>query len=76
MVTTLTSKGQLTVPLDIRQRLRLHPGDKVDFVVTPDGRVEFVPVRRSIRELYGCLKPSRHVTLEEMDPERSHEYRD
>ncbi|WP_137814552.1 AbrB/MazE/SpoVT family DNA-binding domain-containing protein [Gandjariella thermophila] len=33
----LTSKGQVTIPLDVRRRLDLHPGDEVEFVVTDDG---------------------------------------
>ena len=32
----LTSKGQVTIPLDIRQRLGLRPGDEVEFVVEDD----------------------------------------
>jgi len=31
MIATLTSKGQITIPLAIRERLRLKPGDQLDF---------------------------------------------
>jgi AbrB family looped-hinge helix DNA binding protein len=34
---TVTSKGQITVPKAIRDLLRLHAGDRVDFVVQDDG---------------------------------------
>lgn len=37
-ITTLTQKGQATIPLAIRKKLDLHPGDKIEFEVT-DGEV-------------------------------------
>lgn len=43
MVTSrLTSKGQVTIPKPVRDRLGLQPGDEVEFVASPDG----VRVRR------------------------------
>ena len=38
-VAKLSSKGQLTIPQDIRTKLRLKQGDKVVFVEEPNGRV-------------------------------------
>jgi len=68
MVTTITSKGQITLPMAIRQRWRLRPGDKVDFVVRKDGKVEVSPLRGSIRSLKGCApRPARPVTLARME---------
>ena len=40
MNATLTSKGQLTIPKAIRDRLGLKPGDRVDFSQTGEGVVE------------------------------------
>ena len=37
-LTTISSKGQITVPLEIRKRLGLRPGDRVEFVVD-EGRI-------------------------------------
>lgn len=66
---TLTSKGQLTLPKAIRERLRLQPGDAVDFVVAPDGEIYVRAGRIDVGELRGMLrKPGRKtVTLGEMD---------
>ncbi len=68
MLSTLTSKGQITVPSAIRKQLKLQPGDRLDFVLREDGHIEVVPVRGSITMLKGCVpKPKRPVPLEEMD---------
>ena len=68
MITTLTSKGQLTLPADIRRQLNLKPGDKLDFTLLDDGRVEVTPVRGSMRDLKGSLpRPKRTVSLKQMD---------
>ncbi len=41
---TITSKGQITIPKDIRALLDLNTGDKVSFVVDDRGLVNLVPV--------------------------------
>jgi antitoxin PrlF len=41
---TISSKGQVTVPLDVRNRLGLKPGDRVEFVVE-NGRTTIRPAR-------------------------------
>lgn len=41
-LTTISSKGQITVPLEIRKRLGLRPGDRVEFVVD-EGRTTIRP---------------------------------
>lgn len=64
----MTSKGQITVPKDIRQKLRLKSGDRVRFIVEDDGRVRLLPAKRDISELVGILpKPKRRFSLEELD---------
>ena len=64
----MTSKGQITVPKDVRLKLGLRPGDRVRFIVEDDGRVRLLPAKRDISELVGMLpKPKRALTLEEMD---------
>ena len=39
MSTTLTSKGQVTIPKQIRDALNLEPGSLVEFTVNRDGEV-------------------------------------
>ncbi len=43
MSTTVTSKGQVTIPKRVRDRLGIRPGSKVDFEARPDGQVALVP---------------------------------
>ena len=66
---TLTSKGQTTIPKEIRDFLGIGPGDKLDFVVESDGRVILRAATLDVRQLRGMLKRSgrKAVTLEEMD---------
>ena len=67
-VATLTSKGQTTIPKDIRDHLGIHSGDKLRFLIEADGRVVMLPATLSVRDLKGSLpKPVKPVSLEEMD---------
>ena len=43
MCATLSSKGQVTIPVETRDMLRLNAGDKIDFVVFDKNRVEMMP---------------------------------
>jgi AbrB family looped-hinge helix DNA binding protein len=64
----VTSKGQITVPKDVRVKLGLKPGDRVRFIVEDDGRVRLLPAKRDVSELMGILpKPKRSYSLEEID---------
>lgn len=66
MTGTLTSKGQVTVPVEIRRFLNVGPGDKLLFARTGD-RVEIVPATTSVKQLKAVLpKPARRLTLEQM----------
>lgn len=52
---TLTSKGQTTIPKEIRDYLKLHPGDQIDFIIQDDGMVSLAPARIDARELRAIL---------------------
>ena len=57
-ISTITSKGQTTIPGEIRRHLKLKPGDRVEFVVEPDGKVVLVPATIDVSELKGLLAPA------------------
>ena len=64
----LTSKGQTTIPKDIRKRLNLHPGDRPEFVIDEEGRVLVLPASIDASELAGMLKsPAWPVGVEDMN---------
>ncbi len=63
----LTSKGQITLPKSVRDRLRLSAGDRVEFIETEAGFVLHTATR-DIRELKGILpRPRRPVSIEAMN---------
>jgi AbrB family looped-hinge helix DNA binding protein len=66
-VATLTSKGQTTIPRDVRRHLGLKPGDKLRFVLDDDGRVVIVAATLPVAALRGVLPaPPKAVTVAEM----------
>jgi antitoxin PrlF len=65
---TVSSKGQITIPADVRHALHVDTGDRVEFVEVEPGRYEFVAATRSITELKGMFgKAKRIVSIEEMN---------
>lgn len=66
---TMTSKGQVTVPREIREALGLKAGDKISFVALGGSRAAIVPRNRSVEDLFGMLyDPNRPpMTIEEMN---------
>jgi AbrB family looped-hinge helix DNA binding protein len=65
---TLTAKGQTTVPREIREHLGLKPGDKIDYEIAADGSVRLRTRKVRLADLAGILgKPSRTASIEEMD---------
>ncbi|MCB1890815.1 MAG: AbrB/MazE/SpoVT family DNA-binding domain-containing protein [Rhodocyclaceae bacterium] len=68
MEATLTSKGQITIPKAVRDSLKLHVGDRLEFLVDPDGSVRIVPATRPVTELKALLRsPAQALSLEEID---------
>ena len=68
MQATITSKGQVTLPKPVRDRLRLRPGDKIDFILEEDGCLRVAPVTASVTQLKGMVpKPESSISLEAMD---------
>lgn len=68
MLSTMTSKGQVTIPKPARDALHLSPGDRVEFVLDDEGRLFLLSATRPVQSLKGMLpKPAAPVSLEEMD---------
>ena len=68
MTVTVSSKGQVTLPLEARRRLGIRAGTQLEFIIRDDDRLEVVKVGGSVRDLKGALgKPRRRLSLEEMD---------
>ena len=65
---TVTSKGQVTIPVEIRRKLRLHAGSKIDFIENKAGEMVIRSKTGDIRELYGFLKyDGAPLTIEQMN---------
>ncbi len=65
---TMTTKGQVTIPLDVRQRMGLGAGDRIEFVELESGEYAIKPAIDDVRSLKGLLrKPSKPVTIEDMN---------
>lgn len=64
----MTTKGQLTVPADVRADLRLRAGDRISFEKAEDGLYRIRPVKGDIMRLAGVLKyDGPPVTVEAMN---------
>ena len=66
---TITSKGQTTIPKEVREHLKLQSGDQIDFLIRSDGTVVLRPATRHVRELKGILhrKNMKAVSIDAMN---------
>ena len=66
---TVTSKGQVTIPKTIRDHLHVRAGDRLDFVVDEEGQVVVQAIQSRLDELWGMLheRGRRAVSVEDMD---------
>ena len=65
-ISTLTSKGQVTIPAEVRKRLGLHPGDHVGFIVDGGG-VRLVRKESRIEAAFGICKTKTSLSLDDME---------
>ncbi|MCY7304884.1 MAG: type II toxin-antitoxin system PrlF family antitoxin [Rhodoferax sp.] len=64
---TITSKGQIAIPANVRQSLNVAVGDRVEFVQLEPGQYLFVAANRSVTELKGMFGKARTVvSIDEM----------
>lgn len=65
---TLTSKGQITIPADVRHDLKVDAGDRVEFILIAPGRYEFVAATQNVTALKGMFgKPTKTVSIDDMN---------
>lgn len=66
---SITSKGQVTIPKEIREYLKLKTGSKIDFIIDEDGQVKVIPLNVPVETLSGMLhRPGmKAATIEEME---------
>ena len=66
---TITAKGQTTIPKAIRDYLKLRPGNRIDYIVDDEGKVVLRPAMYDIRDLHGMLhRPGQEaLSVEEMN---------
>lgn len=67
---TLTKNGMINLPVEIRKKFNLKPGDKINFVDTGDG-VVVVPVK----DIFDLIDPSQKKETIEMIEELIHEHK-
>ncbi len=66
---TLTAKGQTTVPANVRAQMNAAPGTRLVWTVAPDGTVVVRAKTKSVLDLAGALKApkGKRVTVEQMN---------
>ena len=65
---TLSSKGQITIPVDVREALKVGTGDRVEFVEVATGRYELVAATQPVTALKGMFGKARKVvSIDEMN---------
>lgn len=71
MEATVTSKGQITLPSELRRRLGIRQGSRIRFSLPPDGPVQFEPLRSELEDLWRFVdaapKSKRPMSFAEMD---------
>ena len=70
LVSTVTQKGQVTIPKNMRDSIHLMTGDKVEFALNERGEIVIKPLTRKVAEVAGLLskyKKSKPVTVEMMN---------
>lgn len=66
---TMTSKGQITIPVEVRSELGIDSGDRIEFVRNEGtGRYEVIPATVSVQRLKGIVpKPRKPVSISDMN---------
>jgi AbrB family looped-hinge helix DNA binding protein len=63
---SVTTKGQVTIPIELREKFGIKPGDRVGFI--EDGeRIVLQRQETAIEAVFGIVKASKGATLEQME---------
>lgn len=67
-LSTITTKGQITIPKSVRDSLKLKTGDRIEFIITDKQEAIIRPVSKKVDEVFGILNlPGRKpVSADEM----------
>jgi len=66
LTSAVTTKGQVTIPVKVRNQLGIHKGDRVGFVYE-NGKVIILPVIENIEASFGIVAANKSISLDEMD---------
>jgi AbrB family looped-hinge helix DNA binding protein len=68
-IATMTGKGQVTIPKQVRDAFDLHAGDKIEFVTGKEGEIVVRPIKKTVDDVFGRLFiPGRKpLSVEEMN---------
>lgn len=66
-IAKITSKGQTTVPMEVRTRLGVGPGDSIEYVTQPDGQIMLRKASHPLASLRGIIKVDFPVTGDDID---------
>ena len=65
---TITSKGQITIPKEVREALGVSTGDRVEFIAEEKGTYKVIAATRDVKHLKGLVpKPAKAVSIEAMN---------
>ncbi|MBU1358652.1 MAG: AbrB/MazE/SpoVT family DNA-binding domain-containing protein [Gammaproteobacteria bacterium] len=64
---TVTSKGQITIPAEVRRSLEVDTGDRIEFIQIEPGRFELIAATHSVKALKGMFKAKKSVSVDEMN---------
>lgn len=66
LTSSVTTKGQVTIPAELREKLGIKPGDRVNFVETA-GKVEIQRQENRVAAAFGVFKARKSVSLKQME---------
>ena len=68
-VATITTKGQVTIPKNVRDAMHVQMGDRIEFVQVSENRYEIVAVTNDVEQLKGIVKSrnTQTVSIDEMN---------